>query len=175
MVSTLGTARICSDHRSTGRTPTWAIGQKGAETGSRLGGCGWRVIWPVFTQRTLGQAADVTVASVSLYERGGATPSSQTLAAFAGTPRRGHRLLLYVHPSTDAPAFFRSLRATRAIDRRRARHGSKSYMSWSRHWKPKSGSRIPTYPSIPCTKTKSDGRRKPPAARGTLGACPLAP
>ena len=74
------------------------------------------------TQRTLGQAADVTVASVSLYERGGATPSSQTLAAFAEHLDVDTDFFYTSTPSTDTPAFFRSLRATRAIDRRRARH-----------------------------------------------------
>ena len=74
------------------------------------------------TQRTLGQAAGVTVASVSLYERGGATPSSQTLAAFAEHLDVDADFFYTSTTSTDAPAFFRSLRAARAIDRRRARH-----------------------------------------------------
>ena len=74
------------------------------------------------SQAGLGEAAGVTAASVSLYERGAATPTEETLAGFAN--RLGVDVAFF-HASAvqvEAPAFFRSLRAASALERRRARH-----------------------------------------------------
>ena len=74
------------------------------------------------SQGILGEAAGVSVASVSLYERGGAIPSDATLATFAARLDVGIEFFFSSTTSPNTPAFFRSLRTTRSVDRRRARH-----------------------------------------------------
>ena len=75
------------------------------------------------SQQALGQSARVTAAAVSLYERGVATPTEESLAAFAKC--LGADVGFFHAPTTarsEVPAFFRRLRAASAIERRRARH-----------------------------------------------------
>ena len=74
------------------------------------------------SQRTLAQATGLSVASISLYENGGATPSDKTIAVFADRLDVGTGFFYTSITAADTPAFFRSLRTTRALDRRRARH-----------------------------------------------------
>ncbi len=74
------------------------------------------------SQRTLSQAAGLSVASISLYEHGGATPGDKTLDVFANHLDVEPDFFYSSTTSADTPAFFRSLRTTRALDRRRARH-----------------------------------------------------
>lgn len=74
------------------------------------------------SQADLGEVADVSAAAVSLYERGAATPNDETLAKFA---ERLNVDAAFFHASVrrnEVPAFFRSLRAASALERRRARH-----------------------------------------------------
>ena len=74
------------------------------------------------SQGVLGRAAGVSVASISLYERGGAIPSDATLSTLATRLDVGIEFFYSSTTSPDTPAFFRSLRTTKAVDRRRARH-----------------------------------------------------
>lgn len=74
------------------------------------------------SQGILADAADVSVASISLYERGGAIPSDAKLATFAAHLDVGVEFFYSSTTSPNTPAFFRSLRATKSVDRRRARH-----------------------------------------------------
>ncbi len=74
------------------------------------------------SQLTLSQAAGLSVASISLYEQGGTIPSDKTLALFADHLDIEPEFFYSSTTSADTPAFFRSLRTTKAVDRRRARH-----------------------------------------------------
>lgn len=74
------------------------------------------------SQADLGEVAGVTAAAVSLYERGAATPTPECLAVFA---KQLDVDVPFFHASAvraEVPAFFRSLRAASARERRRARH-----------------------------------------------------
>ena len=76
------------------------------------------------SQRTLAQAAGRSVPSISLYEKGGATPSNKAISVFADRLDVSTEFFYSSIFPADTPAFFRSLRTTKALDRRRARHKS---------------------------------------------------
>ena len=73
-------------------------------------------------QSALGEAANVTAAAVSLYERAAAIPADRSLAAFAKRLNVDVEFFCAPNERADVPAFFRSLRAASAIERRRAKH-----------------------------------------------------
>lgn len=74
------------------------------------------------SQADLAAAAGVTAAAVSLYERGAATPTDASLVTFA--MQLDVDVAFFHGPAVqaEAPAFFRSLRAASARERRCARH-----------------------------------------------------
>lgn len=74
------------------------------------------------TQADVAEAADVTSVAVSQYERGLAVPSEPVIRSLAAYLRVPPAFFTVTDRGADVPAFFRSLRATPAGGRKRARH-----------------------------------------------------
>ena len=74
------------------------------------------------SQRALAEVAHVTPATISLYETGRTRPPVKTLHTFAEHLNVDVAFFSTSTRQVDVPAFFRSLRAASALERRRALH-----------------------------------------------------
>lgn len=74
------------------------------------------------SQGKLGEVVGVTAAAVSQYERGAAVPTAGAIGSLAQHLAVPEKFFAGGESGADTPAFFRSLRAAPAVDRKRARH-----------------------------------------------------